>query len=1060
MYIKKYTQELLKLIKYANRDKELELEIRVKDNITNITNGIFNNILKRLMGYKNVYKHEENEMLDITFDNSDIRVTIFGSENINLYCLTNDIRNIDSKYLEIIKKNKVQNVDVREYKIRFNLKRENNIDIHDKEYNSLVKKWMYLDKIFRYKKRITYKTKYNLFNFDMTIVKSSSKKTIRTDNKIWKKKFIKSYMKKYIVKPDYVVDLNTWFNDLDDEADVEMMGKLINVPIFFKTLQKSNVLTNTCEYEVELEYVGNKIPAKNRIVSDDKKLLILMMANIIIILQSIQQSYYIISEDDKKQVIDEYKEIIKDYKFQGPMNVTLEKRHIIERNYEDYPNTISIRKGYSVTEKADGERNLLIILKNGDVYLMNRKNTIKSLGANIKELAGSIFDCEYIIKDKHKNNINFIMLFDIYFLNNEDLRQRILYRSQEEQREDKILKSRYELLSELINIFDTKLVLSKGNNLKIFKKRFYFGDDDTFDPKLLTEINKYENDILEIKKTDSNYLNNPDYIQLQQNIDTIKNDSSIFKECKKVYEKEYPYEIDGLVFTPRSLFVGEEPERTKKNMFDGRWYRCFKWKPPELNTIDFLVKIKKDPSDTHKDLIKYINVDGNIVAYKTLLLYVGYNPAIHTKHNSFRILNENLMFDEEYSPTLFNPTSPYIKDVHLAFVEVKNDNIYTNDDNNIINDNDIIECSYDLSTSSIFKWNTLRVRDNFKPNDFVTATNVWNSINNPISLDMVLNSNASIDYDDNYYNRIIKRTSRKCNSMYDFHSYVKKNLIIKNLGGNKCLLDLCVGKGADLNHWIDAEANFIVGIDISHDNLTNSNNGACNRILNKSLESGTSKYAENSLMIWGDVSKNISNMGNDELNQYYLDIVYNNIEKELITNSKLRTIYDIGGLFDCVSCQFAIHYLFENSIKLNNYIKNVSDSLKPGGKFIGTYLDGKMIFDELKETNTIQNHDEILCWKITKKYTQSVFNDDDSCLNYEIDIYNESIGKSIKEYLVNSDYLNTICDKYNLQLVENKSFKDIYKEIEDDVKYGDMTKMNDELKKYSFLNNYFIYQKY
>ena len=375
MYIKKYTQELLKLIKYANRDKELELEIRVKDNISNITNGIFNNILKRLMGYENVYKHEENEMLDITFDNSDIRVTIFGSENINLYCLTNDIRNIDSKYLEIIKKNKVQNVDVHEYKIRFNLKRENTIDIHDREYNSLVKKWMYLDKIFRYKKRITYKTKDNLFNFDMTIVKSSSKKTIRTDNKIWKKKFIKSYMKKYIVKPDYVVDLNTWFNELDDEADVEMLGKLISVPIFFKTLQKSNVLTNTCEYEVELEYVGNKIPAKNRIVSDDKKLLLLMMANIIIILQSIQQSYYIISENEKKEVIEEYKKIIKDYKFQGPMNVTLEKRHIIERNYEDYPNTISIRKGYSVTEKADGERNLLIILKNGDVYLMNRKNT-------------------------------------------------------------------------------------------------------------------------------------------------------------------------------------------------------------------------------------------------------------------------------------------------------------------------------------------------------------------------------------------------------------------------------------------------------------------------------------------------------------------------------------------------------------------------------------------------------------------------------------------------------------------------------------------------------------
>ena len=55
----------------------------------------------------------------------------------------------------------------------------------------------------------------------MTIVKSSSKKTIRQENKTMKKKNIKSYMKKYIVKPSYVPDLNVV--GLDDEDDVEMI---------------------------------------------------------------------------------------------------------------------------------------------------------------------------------------------------------------------------------------------------------------------------------------------------------------------------------------------------------------------------------------------------------------------------------------------------------------------------------------------------------------------------------------------------------------------------------------------------------------------------------------------------------------------------------------------------------------------------------------------------------------------------------------------------------------------------------------------------------------------
>ena len=36
-------------------------------------------------------------------------------------------------------------------------------------------------------------------------------------------------------------------------------------------------------------------------------------------------------------------------------------KHIIEKNYDEYQDSISIRKGYAVTDKADGERYFLII---------------------------------------------------------------------------------------------------------------------------------------------------------------------------------------------------------------------------------------------------------------------------------------------------------------------------------------------------------------------------------------------------------------------------------------------------------------------------------------------------------------------------------------------------------------------------------------------------------------------------------------------------------------------------------------------------------------------------
>ena len=48
----------------------------------------------------------------------------------------------------------------------------------------------------------------NLFMFDLTVLKTSNKKTHRTDNKIYKRKDLKDYMKKYIVKT-YVTDLDS-----------------------------------------------------------------------------------------------------------------------------------------------------------------------------------------------------------------------------------------------------------------------------------------------------------------------------------------------------------------------------------------------------------------------------------------------------------------------------------------------------------------------------------------------------------------------------------------------------------------------------------------------------------------------------------------------------------------------------------------------------------------------------------------------------------------------------------------------------------------------------------
>ena len=86
---------------------------------------------------------------------------------------------------------------------------------------------------------------------------------------------------------------------------------------------------------------------------------------------------------------------IGNHKFSGPNNVTLEYHNAVQRSYTDYYNTVNIRKGYSVTDKADGERNLLVIGEEGECYLFNRKNVVKATGKKI-DAPRTILDGEYI----------------------------------------------------------------------------------------------------------------------------------------------------------------------------------------------------------------------------------------------------------------------------------------------------------------------------------------------------------------------------------------------------------------------------------------------------------------------------------------------------------------------------------------------------------------------------------------------------------------------------------------------------------------------------------------
>jgi hypothetical protein len=118
-------------------------------------------------------------------------------------------------------------------------------------------------------------------------------------------------------------------------------------------------------------------------------------------------------------------------------------------------------------------------------------------------------------------------------------------------------------------------------------------------------------------------------------------------------------------------------------------------------------------------------------------------------------------------------------------------------------------------------------------------------------------------------------------------------------------------------------------------------------------------------------------------------------------------------------------------------------------------------------------------WSITKQYDATKFDDDESCLGYKIDVYQDTINQSISEYLVNFAFLTNTMQTYGFSLLtpeESKylklpkssgMFSELYQKMEMEVnkypekqvEYKDALYMEDYEKKISFLNRYFVYKK-
>jgi hypothetical protein len=591
---------------------------------------------------------------------------------------------------------------------------------------------------------------------------------------------------------------------------------------------------------------------------------------------------------------------------------------------------------------------------------------------------------------------------------------------------------------------------------------------------------------------------------------------TIFTLCNAILEKErqglFEYNTDGLIFTPENMGVGADRVGKAGPLSKSTWDYSFKWKPPQFNTIDFLVTTKK--GDTGADLVTPIFQEGVAVnstvqlnEYKTVILRCGFDEKKHGFLNPCQDVIEDKLpsvkdIDNEdgYKPVQFFPTDPYDPTAGITNVMLEKDDTGVNqmftEEREVFGDNTIVEFRYEMNHKKEWCWIPLRVRfdktnelrqglKNFG-NAYHVANSNWHSIHNPITEQMICtgkNIPEEIVDEDVYYNRGVSST--KTRGLRDFHNlFVKKSLISQVSKKGNTLIDYACGKGGDFPKWIKAQLSFVFGVDISKDNLENRIDGACARFLKYKKTTRSMPYA---LFVNGNSSANIRSgiaMLNDKAMQITRAVFGEGAKNEEKLGKGVYRQYGVGESgFDISSCQFALHYFFENIQTFQNYMRNLAECTKLNGYFIGTSYDGKKIFNLLKNKKEGESEyiydDDVKVWEIQKEYSETIFEDDVTSLGYKINVYQESINKMFPEYLINFDYLDRILENYGFRLITRDEakeiglpngsgmFQDLYSLMEEEVKrdrykiseYENALKMTAYEKKISFLNRYFVYKK-
>ena len=812
----------------------------------------------------------------------------------------------------------------------------------------------------------------------------------------------------------------------------------------------NELINSPKKYELEIEYFVKKHKKEK-----NNKILEIIQKEINNIKSVLEGTDNILTKEEQNIVLDGYKKLVYQndtinalYSMQP---ISVEVQHIVDK----------IPNKYSVTDKADGEKYQLFVFQKNIYLISNNFNVIKTNYSS--KLNNTILEGEFLFFHETKKYL--FMAFDCIFYNDIDMRNEILLKNRINKINEfcKSLNDIYEL-----KIFDNNFDLKK-------QEKFYENEINQFFTKLNKNLEKANNnDIIFFPKI---FL----YPNGGNNSEVFSFSHLLWTFCTN-NKNNCPYKLDGIIYT------GLEQKYTRDKR--EQKYPIYKYKPPSTNSLDVYILFQRN-SETGG----YLEIFDN-----------SNNAA--QKNQIFRVANIYVgdIIGNKEIPV------PFLKEEnnHEIFLPLVNNEV-RDIENNYVQDGTVVELIYnnDINIAHQYRWIILRTR--WDKTEFVMtqqkkygnfkdiAIKTWKSIKEAITIEELeklsnpetypfqqkilesrLNSTiiTSERQQDKYY-QIMTNLGKK---MRDYHSWIKSIIIytycspfneFKNSDKKRSsVLDLGCGRGGDLLKWYHARVGDYVGTDPDYHGIYSSVDGAISRynVMKK-------KFPNFGKITW--VQSDASVLFTSEAQETKLqNMTHENKEliKKVFKNRK----------FDIISSQFAIHYLFDSKESVNCLIKNINTLLKIGGFIILTLFDAHQIMEKLQDKDTFtsyytdDNGNRKKFFEIIKKFEGPI---QDEC-GFAIDVHMAWIQEENKyrtEYLVTEKLLSNTMMKAGCRLIDTDLFSNLYYlnqpyftnviEHEENIKnykyyksvaeyYGDLKGVEKESKAYTFLNRYYVYQKF